>query len=343
MELQTEIGDFELRFASLIENCGLSTHEIPLPTVARRTPGTPSFLFSTPSSLTRVSALSNLAEDVTHCNPCPENDQSLVDDSVEDSHDTTFSTTELDKGSEEKKIVKDTETSQLVPGTDVHGEKIYRVVEGCESETSMNRPCCTRASSIITDHMTLKEAKGLKVRGQKNSHPRACSTFIEKDDDNTSISSADDSTSTWATDDSSSMFCIGYDGKERFPLTSTKINLSFETDIPVHCVPDITDSPYTRNSKNFDQRHRSQTKHVRHLATGDTDISSNSTLGSMGEDSVFENYRVKQTGVPKTGSIRRQTCTTRLVDPKALAKKMKLFNRNLRNKKISLTQTLLVV
>lgn len=351
MELQTEIGDIERRFVSMIENCGVSRNHFPFPAPARQVPGTPSFLFPTSGSLTRVSALSNLAEDLTFCNhPYQGKDQSLYEDTVhmgdttiEDVHDTTFFSSDLDKESEEKKFEEDTDTNQLVPVIDVDGEKIYRVVEGCETETKMliKRPCCAKASPSMIDHAILKEiAKRPKTKRPKISHPQACSTFIGKDEV-VEETIEDDDTSFRSTNDSSSTLYIEDDGTKKFPRTSTKINLSPETDI--HCVPDITDSLFSGNSRNSDKRHRSQKKHSRHLATGDMDISLYSTLGSMGDDSVFQQSRVVRKGVPKTGLLRRQTCITQLVDPRALVKKMKRFNSNLRNKKINLAHTLLVI
>lgn len=368
MEYQNEYESIERRFLSVIEHCGINKDDYPIPTPARGIVGTPSFFFSTPGSLTRVTGISNLAEEDTF-NYMPQNgnDQSLCDDSVvtvlaEDTNDTTFFSQPEDELREKSWDHRDAETSQCVPSIDFRGEKIYRVVEGCESGPKGHHPKTPRksfhprGSSTMINHMTPERPiKTSKLLRKKNSHPRACSTFIGKD---AMVEETIDAecNSFWSSDDSSSTLCVAeslmekseslflqpiHDNRARIPRTSTRIHLDNQR------VPDINISAISGTIADSLSQQLTKTRNGgRHLALRDSGVSSCSTLGSMGDNSVFEKPQeepLKKNVVKKTGLLRRQTCKSKLLDKKALVKKIQRFNNSLRSQEFRDAHTLLVI
>lgn len=354
----------------MIEHCGINKDDYPIPTPARGIVGTPSFFFSTPGSLTRVTGISNLAEEDTfsysHQNGI---DQSLCEDSMvtvlaEDTNDTTFFSEPEEEMKEKSWDHGDAEKSQCVPSINFGGEKIYRVVEGCESGPRNDPPPKTsrksfhpRGSSTMINHVTpQKPIKTSKLLRKKNSHPRACSTFIGKDAMVEETKDAD-CNSFWSSDESSSTLCVGdslmeksesifpqtiYDNRARIPRTSTRIHLNNQI------VPDINISAISRNITDSlsQQLKKKRQRSRRHLAMRDSGVSSCSTLGSMGDNSVFEKAQEeppKKNVVKKTGLLRRQTCKSKLLDKKALAKKIQRFNNSLKSQEFRDAHTLLVI
>ena len=370
IEFQTEYGDIEKKFISMIEHCGMTKDDFPIPTPARGIIGTPSFIYSTPGSLTRVSALSNLAEEDIFLQK-DERDQSNCDDLAatvlaEDTNDTTFFDEIETETGNEKGDVEDDETSQCVPVMEVGGERLYRIIEGQESKVSNAQPRNCRKkhhpliSSTMISHVTnsTRSTKKPKLMRQKSSHPRACSTFIgteamvdETKNEDGSIWSTDDSSRSSRISDSSIektefSFLRHSDAKEhaQLPRTSTRLNLA--SDMDNQRVPDLTDSLFSRLSADSSNQRTKEITSRRHCALRDSGLSSCSTLGSMGDNSVFEKPQEesrKNKIIKKTGLLRRQTCYTQLSDKKALAKKIKRFNSSLRSQEFRDAHTLLVI
>ncbi|XP_061188694.1 uncharacterized protein LOC133196861 [Saccostrea echinata] len=370
MEFQMELENIERGFVSMIKHCGISSDNFPFPTPVKKTLGSPSFQFSTPGSLTRVTAISNLAEEDTFgISPQENNDQSVCDDTMvsylSEETNTTFFFAETEKEFEKENVAeRRIETSQLVPVLDVDGKKIYRVVEGCENSTkhslSKNEKdgSCPRASSTMINQRISESATKSQKMSKQRSHPRACSTLIGRDVlveetmemDGSSFRINDITSSTLCIKDSvieesnMSFFDHVDDDLANFPLTSTKISLTRNTD--AHTVPDLSDS-LIKISSDSTKHHKLQKKCNRHLAMGNVSISGCSTLGSMGDDSVFEKPRASQknntNGTKKRGLLRRQSRKTKLVDTKALIKKMKNFSNSFRSQEFRDANTLLVI